>query len=127
MITVFFFFFQAEDGIRDYKVTGVQTCALPICGLDLRVVDSTAPDAVRKAIDGFDLQKTLFLVSSKSGSTTEVSSFYRHFRGELDKGKDAGSHFVAITDPGSPLEELARKEGFLRIWSNPADIGGPLT
>jgi len=93
-------------------------------GLDLRVLDSTAPDAVRKAAFGFDLQKTLFLVSSKSGSTTEVSSFYRHFRGELDKGKDAGSHFVAITDPGSPLEELARKEGFLRIWSNPADIGG---
>jgi glucose-6-phosphate isomerase len=93
-------------------------------GLDLRVLDSTAPDAVRKAVEGFDLQKTLFLVSSKSGSTTEVSSFYRHFRAELDKGKEAGSHFVAITDPGSPLEELARKEGFLRIWSNPADIGG---
>src|SRR5712671_863142 len=93
-------------------------------GLDLRVLDSTAPDAVRKAVEGFDLEKTLFLVSSKSGSTTEVSSFYRHFRAELDKGKDAGSHFVAITDPGSPLEDLARKEGFLRVWSNPADIGG---
>ena len=95
-------------------------------GLDLRVLDSTAPDAVRKAVEGFDLSKTLFLVSSKSGSTTEVSSFYRHFRAELDKvkGKDAGSHFVAITDPGSPLEELARKEGFLRTWPNPPDIGG---
>src|SRR5437763_1341260 len=93
-------------------------------GLDLRVLDSTAPDAVRKAVEGFDLQKTLFLVSSKSGSTTEVSSFYRHFRAELDKGKDAGSHFVAITDPGSPLEDLARKEGFLRVWPNPPDIGG---
>src|SRR5256885_4799623 len=93
-------------------------------GLDLRVLDSTAPDAVRKAVDGLNLEKTLFLVSSKSGSTTEVSSFYRHFRAELDKGQNAGSHFVALTDPGSPLEELARKEGFLRSWSNPADICG---
>src|SRR6266850_648971 len=49
-------------------------------GLDLRVLDSTAPDAVRKAVEGFDLARTLFLVSSKSGTTTEVNSFYRHFR-----------------------------------------------
>src|SRR4051812_23733996 len=49
-------------------------------GLDLRVLDSTAPDAVRAAVRGFDLRKTLFLVSSKSGTTTEVDAFYRHFR-----------------------------------------------
>ena len=109
-------------------------------GLDLRVLDSTAPDAVRKAIDGFDLRKTLFLVSSKSGTTTEVSSFYRHFRSLLDgleggapgplpqrdaqTQSAAGSHFVAITDPGSPLQQLAQKEGFWRTWANPEDIGG---
>jgi transaldolase/glucose-6-phosphate isomerase len=109
-------------------------------GLDLRVLDSTAPDAVRNAIDGFDLEKTLFLVSSKSGTTTEVLSFYRHFRALVDglegsapgplpqrdaqSQSAAGSHFVAITDPGSPLHELARKEGFWRTWLNPEDIGG---
>jgi transaldolase/glucose-6-phosphate isomerase len=95
-------------------------------GLELRVLDSTAPDAVRKAVEGFDLARTLFLVASKSGTTTEVSSFYRHFRSLLDgiaKGK-AGGNFVAITDPGSPLEQLAKKEGFWRTWANPLDVGG---
>src|SRR5712671_612801 len=95
-------------------------------GLDLRVLDSTAPDAVRKAVEGFDLARTLFLVSSKSGTTTEVSSFYRHFRSALEgvsPGR-AGGQFVAITDPGSPLHQLAQKEGFWRTWANPPDIGG---
>ena len=95
-------------------------------GLDVRILDSTAPDAVRAAVAGFDLARTLFLVASKSGTTTEVSSFYRHFRArmdEVDKGK-AGGHFVAITDPGSPLHQLAKKEGFWRAWENPPDIGG---
>src|SRR5216683_634888 len=95
-------------------------------GLDLRVLDSTAPNAVRKAVEGFDLARTLFLVSSKSGTTTEVSSFYRHFRSVLEgvsPGK-AGGQFVAITDPGSPLHQLAQKEGFWRTWANPPDIGG---
>jgi transaldolase/glucose-6-phosphate isomerase len=109
-------------------------------GLDLRVLDSTAPDAVRNAIEGFDLARTLFLVSSKSGTTTEVNSFYRHFRSLVDaleagtpgqlaqrdaqSQSAAGSHFVAITDPGSPLQKLAQKEGFWRTWLNPEDIGG---
>jgi transaldolase / glucose-6-phosphate isomerase len=109
-------------------------------GLDLRVLDSTAPDAVRKAIAGFDLARTLFLVSSKSGTTTEVNSFYRHFRSLMDglegntpgplpqrdarSQSGAGSHFVAITDPGSPLQKLAQMEGFWRTWVNPEDIGG---
>src|SRR2546423_5362714 len=109
-------------------------------GLDLRVLDSTAPDAVRSSVEGFDLARTLFLVSSKSGTTTEVNSFYRHFRSLLDgleagtpgqlpqrdakSQSGAGSHFVAITDPGSPLHQLAQKEGFWRTWVNPEDIGG---
>ncbi|MFL5310229.1 MAG: bifunctional transaldolase/phosoglucose isomerase [Myxococcales bacterium] len=109
-------------------------------GLDLRVLDSTAPDAVRRSVEGFDLSRTLFLVSSKSGTTTEVNSFYRHFRKVLDgleagapgqlAQRDAksqsggGSHFVAITDPGSPLHQLAQKEGFWRTWVNPPEIGG---
>ncbi|MGZ6124864.1 MAG: bifunctional transaldolase/phosoglucose isomerase, partial [Myxococcales bacterium] len=89
-------------------------------GLDLRVLDSTAPDAVRAATKGFDLRKTLFLVSSKSGGTTEVDSFYRHFRSKVPEG----GNFAAITDPGSPLEKRAKDEGFLRTFLNPPDIGG---
>ncbi len=89
-------------------------------GLDLRVLDSTAPDAVRAAAEGFDLRKTLFLVSSKSGTTTEVDSFYRHFRSKVGDG----GNFAAITDPGTPLQKRAADEGFLRTFLNPPDIGG---
>jgi transaldolase/glucose-6-phosphate isomerase len=89
-------------------------------GLDLRVLDSTAPDAVRAASRGFDLRKTLFLVSSKSGTTTEVDAFYRYFRGKVNEG----GNFVAITDGGTPLQKRAEQEGFWRAFTNPADIGG---
>ncbi|HET9752816.1 MAG TPA: bifunctional transaldolase/phosoglucose isomerase, partial [Myxococcales bacterium] len=89
-------------------------------GLDLRVLDSTAPDSVRKAIEGFDPKKTLFVVSSKSGTTTEVDAFYRHFRSLADDGRQ----FVAITDPGTPLQKRAAQEGFWRTFANPPDIGG---
>ena len=89
-------------------------------GLDLRVLDSTAPDAVRAAARGFDLGRTLFLVSSKSGTTTEVDCFYRHFRAQVADG----SNFVAITDPGTPLQKRAQDERFWRTFVNPPDIGG---
>ncbi len=89
-------------------------------GLDLRVLDSTAPDAVRTATQGFDLKRTLFLVSSKSGTTTEVDSFYRYFRAKVGEG----GNFAAITDPGTPLQKRAKDEGFWRTFLNPEDIGG---
>jgi len=89
-------------------------------GLDLRVLDSTAPDAVRKVMTGFDPKKTLFLVSSKSGTTTEVDAFYRYFRGRIDDGKQ----YVAITDAGTPLQKRAADEGFWRTFVNPSEIGG---
>src|SRR5919204_641895 len=89
-------------------------------GVDLRVLDSTAPDAVRASVQGFDLRKTLFLVSSKSGTTTEVDSFYRHFRAKVDDG----TNFAAITDPGTPLQKRAQDEKFWKTFVNPPDIGG---
>jgi glucose-6-phosphate isomerase len=88
--------------------------------LDLRVLDSTDPAAVRDADAGFDPSKTLYIVSSKSGTTTEPDSFYRHF---WEKNPD-GRKFVAITDPGSPLAALGAEKGFRRVFTNPADIGG---
>ena len=93
----------------------------------MHVLDSTVPAAVQGLTAEIDPAHTLFLVSSKSGTTIEALSFYRHFRslvGEAVGHEEAGESFIAITDPGSPLERLAEKEGFRRVYLNPADIGG---
>ena len=93
----------------------------------LLVLDSTVPDAVQAVAEEIDPAKILFLVSSKSGTTTEPLAFYSHFRGLVEQAvgnEKAGQHFVAITDPGTPLENLALERGFRRVFPNPADIGG---
>ena len=87
----------------------------------LHVLDSTDPRAVRQAERGGDLTKTLFIVSSKSGTTQESDSFFRYF---WERTGGRGSQFVAITDPGTPLEKLAGERGFRRAFLNPPDIGG---
>jgi glucose-6-phosphate isomerase len=93
----------------------------------LLVLDNTAPAAVSAIEAQIDLAHTLFLVASKSGSTTETNCFYRYFFGLMSEregvGK-AGSHFVAITDPATILVEEGRKRDFRRIFENPEDIGG---
>src|SRR3954453_10857537 len=89
-------------------------------GLDLHVLDSTDPGAIKEVEDAVDLERTLFLISSKSGGTIETMSQYRYFRSKVDNGRN----FVAITDPGSSLEELAAKDGFRRVFLNDPDIGG---
>jgi transaldolase / glucose-6-phosphate isomerase len=89
--------------------------------LRLHVLDSTDPDAVLEVEQAVDLDKTLFIVSSKSGGTVETLSHMRHFYER--SGRD-GSHFVAVTDPGGPLVEEAKKRGFRRIFENDPDIGG---
>ena len=88
-------------------------------GLALQVLDSTHPDVVLRVQESVDLRRTLFIVSSKSGTTIETLSQYRHFR-EL-----AGpEQFVAVTDPGSPLATLAKDNDFRQLFLNPRDIGG---
>ncbi|MDQ3877690.1 MAG: glucose-6-phosphate isomerase [Actinomycetota bacterium] len=89
-------------------------------GRRLIVLDSTHPAQVAAVTAGLDLAKTLFLVSSKSGGTIETMSLYRFFRARIDDG----AHFMAITDPGTSLAQLARDEGFRDTWLNPPDIGG---
>jgi transaldolase/glucose-6-phosphate isomerase len=89
-------------------------------GLDLYVLDSTDPGAIKEVEDKVDLERTLFLISSKSGGTLETLSQYHYFRSKADNGRQ----FVAITDPGSSLEELAGKDGFRRVFLNDPDIGG---
>ena len=93
----------------------------------LHVLDSTDPDAVLALEHQLDLAKTLFVVSSKSGGTIETLSHFRHFHARVREtvgDGDAGSRFVAVTDPGSPLADLAREHGFRRVFENDPDIGG---
>ena len=88
-------------------------------GLRLQVLDSTHPDAVLGVQESVDLERTLFVVSSKSGSTIETLSHYRYF-----KALARPDQFVVVTDPGSPLERLASDDGLRRCFLNPSDIGG---
>jgi glucose-6-phosphate isomerase len=87
--------------------------------LRLQVLDSTHPDAVTAVERSLEIDKTLFVVSSKSGTTVETLSHYHHFRSLAEPDQ-----FVVITDPGSPLEQLAAREGLRRTFLNPPDIGG---
>lgn len=95
---------------------------------ELSVLDSTHPEAVRALVGRLDPTKTLFLVSSKSGSTTEMMSFFHTFwqwTGEaLASTAAAGRRFVAITDPGSGLEKLAKDRGFRAVFNAQEDVGG---
>ena len=94
---------------------------------ELIVLDSTVPVRVLEVTGAIDPARTLFLVSSKSGSTVEPNAFYAHFRSLVEEavGKvKAGQNFVAITDPGTTLEKLAREHDFRNVFSNTPDIGG---
>jgi transaldolase/glucose-6-phosphate isomerase len=88
-------------------------------GLRLQVLDSTHPDVVRAVQASVDLSRTLFIISSKSGGTIETLSHYRHFSALAEP-----KQFVVVTDPGSPLEDLAERDGLRRSFLNPPDIGG---
>ena len=92
---------------------------------DLRVLDSTDPAQVRSVEQGLDVERTLFIVSSKSGTTLEPDIFLRYFA-ERARGRPGpvGSRFVAVTDPGSPLERLAVGEGFRHVFHGVPSIGG---
>ena len=95
--------------------------------LDLSVLDSTHPGAVKELSDKLNPDKTLFIVSTKSGGTVETISFMKYFYTETVKKigmKNAGNHFVAITDSGSGLETMAKDLNFRKIFLNDPDIGG---
>ncbi len=93
---------------------------------ELHVLDSTVPSQVRSFEERVDLDRTLCIVASKSGSTTEPLVFQKYFfeRMRRIKGDRAGENFVAITDPGSLLECLARELRFREIFPGTPDIGG---
>jgi transaldolase/glucose-6-phosphate isomerase len=86
----------------------------------LHVLDTTHPAAVRRLAEGFDLERTLFLVASKSGTTLETRCHLDFFWERVKRG----DVFVAITDPGSELEKLARERGFRAVFAGEPTIGG---
>jgi transaldolase/glucose-6-phosphate isomerase len=92
---------------------------------ELRVLDSTHPAAVKDVESKVDLAHTLFFLSSKSGTTTEMLSFFYYFWQRVSGlSKTPGRQFAAITDPGTPLEKLAKERGFRKTFSATPDVGG---
>jgi len=94
---------------------------------ELIVLDSTLPAVVETVAQAIDIRRTLFIVSSKSGTTVETMSLYRFFRSHAEQALGtgpAGRSFIAITDPATPLARLAGEAGFRKAFLNPSDIGG---
>jgi len=92
----------------------------------LEVLDSTEPASVLAAAGGGAPERTLFVVSSKSGSTLEPNVFFDYFfaLAEKDIGARAGERFVVVTDPGTPLEKEARARRVARVFAGDPEIGG---
>jgi len=93
----------------------------------LHVLDSSDPAQIKALEDALDLARTLFIVASKSGTTSEPEAFFRYFYGRVQKtvGADqAGAHFIAITDPETQLAREAKDAGFARTFVNDPEIGG---
>jgi glucose-6-phosphate isomerase len=88
--------------------------------LRLHVLDSTDPDQVGALIDAIDLETTLLVVSSKSGGTIETKALFQIFHAR----QPDGAHYVAITDPGTGLAEIAGEHGFRRTFVGDPEIGG---
>ena len=119
------------DGLRDVVLLGMGGSSLAPEVLRrsfrsapdrprLHVLDSTDAATVRAVQESVEEKRTLFIVSSKSGGTIEPLSLFAHFWSVVSDGQN----FVAITDPGSGLEKLARERGFRRVFAGDPDIGG---
>jgi transaldolase/glucose-6-phosphate isomerase len=93
----------------------------------LHILDSSDPEQVRATEERLDLETSLFIVASKSGSTIEPDAFYHYFYGRLQKlvgEANAAAHFIAITDPGTELDTEATERKFRKVFRNAPDIGG---
>ncbi len=121
----------AEDGFETAVILGMggsslapeviqATCGAAAGALRLEVLDTTLPASIRALEERIDPERTLFIVASKSGTTVEPLAHLAYFWDKVSRGR----HFIAITDPGAPLEFEARDRGFRRIFLNRTDIGG---
>ncbi len=92
----------------------------------LHVLDTTVPETIRSLERNIDITRTLFVVASKTGDTIETeshcSAFFEHVKAK--SSNPAGSHFVAITDPGTKLAAIAKENKFRRVFLNPPDMVG---
>jgi glucose-6-phosphate isomerase len=119
-----------SDGIDRVVLAGMGGSSLApevICGTDqvpLTVLDTTDPGQVADALAG-DLERTVLVVSSKSGSTVETDSHRRVFAVAFAAaGLDPAAHLVVVTDPGSPLQQIADAEGYRAVIAADPDVGG---
>jgi transaldolase/glucose-6-phosphate isomerase len=105
------------NGLTEYK---------GFMGLDLGVLDSTNPDEVTLARQKYPIATTLYIVASKSGTTGEINAFFQYFWQEVKAqfGDSAGSRFIAITDPATKLDLLARERGFWKVFNANPYVGG---
>jgi len=88
------------------------------------VLDTNDPENI-EAVEKLPLDKTLFVIVSKSGTTVETLSHFKYFWKKVEELKEnPGENFVALTDPGSPLEQTAKELGFRRTFSHPPYVGG---
>jgi glucose-6-phosphate isomerase len=121
----------AAEGLDRIVLAGMGGSSLApevICrtaGVELTVLDTTDPGQVLTALED-RLERTLVVVSSKSGGTVETDSHRRAFAAAFEAAgvQDVGSRFVAVTDPGSPLEQTARDAGFREVFLADPDVGG---
>ena len=126
-----------QDGIEKVLLLGMggsslapETMSLILSpetqGLSLKILDSTVPAQIKTAEKWVEFDKTLFIIASKSGTTTETLSLFDYFwhRAEKELGDHQNAHFVAITDPGSPLAELGNQRGFRRVFTANPNLGG---
>jgi len=106
----------------------VLTRTFPVAegGIPVAVLDTTDPTTLRRIEREAPVESTLFIVASKSGTTAEPLAFGEYFydRVKEKKGDRAGENFVVITDPDTPLAELAARRGYRRVFRNYSDIGG---
>lgn len=104
---------------------GAEACRRAFGRRRFQIVDTTVPAGIAAAVSRIDASGAVFLVASKSGSTLETLALADFFwERESDDDGDGGARWVAITDPGTPLHEIARRRGFQRVWLNPPDVGG---
>jgi len=95
--------------------------------LDLEICDSTHPEFIKSKVEKYNPEKTLYIISTKSGGTIETISFMKYFYNQIKSklgSEKAKKHFIAITDPGSGLQDMAIKLGFRKVFLNNPNIGG---
>ncbi len=121
-------------GFKDVLLMGMggsslcpEVLAMTFGKTNFHILDSTVPSQVKAVEDKLDLEKTLFIVASKSGSTLEPNCFKQYFFERLAEKvgrENAGKQFIAITDPGSKMEQVAKADGFRHIVYGKPEIGG---